>query len=106
MKTRCPACRGEMKEIKDSIKEDNVDYEAYRCTSCGEELMNMKQLRSVAAKYRRLRRAKEIVFAKWGNSVAVRIPNEIIEELKIKVGNHGFIDKDKEGIKIIPIASL
>jgi len=93
-----------MKEIRDNIKEDAIEYEAYRCSSCGEELMNMKQLKSVAAKYRKLRRAKEIVFAKWGNSVAVRIPNEIIEELKIKVGNHGLIDKDKESIKIIPIA--
>ncbi len=87
-------------KIKDKIHEDNVDFEAYKCSSCGEELLDMHQLKGLATKYRELRKAKEITFAKWGNSIAVRIPVEIAEEFKIKAGKHGFINTDEEGIKI------
>ncbi len=98
----CPICKGEMKKINDKIKEDGIEFEAFKCQSCGEEIMDMKQLKSLADKYRKLRKAKEIVFAKWGNSIAVRIPSEIAKEYKIKSGKPGIITKDKEGIKIIP----
>lgn len=100
---KCPICNGEMEKIKDEIKQDKVEFEAFRCNSCGEEIMNMKQLKVLANKYRKLRKAKEITFAKWGNSIAVRIPNDIINEYNITSGKQGILTKDKEGIKIIPI---
>ncbi|MEK6974610.1 MAG: AbrB/MazE/SpoVT family DNA-binding domain-containing protein [Nanoarchaeota archaeon] len=90
-----------MDKIKDLIKEDGIEFEAYKCNSCGEEIMNMNQLNNLAEKYRKLRKAKKITFAKWGNSIAVRIPNEIARELKIKPGKEAFINNDKEGIRII-----
>ena len=100
---RCPICnKGKMEKIKDSIQEDGIEFEAFRCTSCGEEIMNMKQLRGLAKKYRKLKKAKEVTFAKWGNSIAVRIPSDIVEEYKIASGKHGILTKDKKGIKIIP----
>ena len=99
---RCPICKGKMEKIEDTIKQDNIDFEAFRCVSCGEELMDMKQLKSLAQKYRRLRKAKEITFAKWGNSIAVRIPNDIVNEYSITSGKQGILTKDKEGIRIIP----
>ena len=61
----------------------------------------MKQLKILAHKYRELRKAKEITFAKWGNSLAVRIPNEIAEDLRIVEGKHGILTKDKKGIRIV-----
>lgn len=97
---KCPLCAGKMVQVRDNIKEDNIDFEAYKCTSCGEELLDMHQLKGLATKYRELRKAKEITFAKWGNSIAVRIPVDIAEELKIRAGKHGFINTDEEGIKI------
>ena len=99
---KCATCKGKMEKIKDSIQEDNMEFEAYKCTKCGEELMDMRQLRSLANKYRALRKAKEITFAKWGNSIAVRIPMEYAEEFNISPGKHGLLTKDEKGIRILP----
>ncbi|MEK6826572.1 MAG: AbrB/MazE/SpoVT family DNA-binding domain-containing protein [Nanoarchaeota archaeon] len=92
-----------MKKVKDKIEQDGVEFEAFKCGSCGEEIMNMKQLKLLAQKYRKLRQAKEITFSKWGNSIAVRIPTEIVNEYRIKSGKQGILTKDKEGIRIIPV---
>ncbi|MBI5066447.1 hypothetical protein HZA97_09520 [Candidatus Woesearchaeota archaeon] len=69
----CPICKGKMEKIVDEIKQDKVGFEAFKCSSCGEELVNMKQLKELSDKYRELRKSKETIFAKWGNSLAVRI---------------------------------
>ena len=72
------------------------------CKNCGEEIMTMQQLKVLANKYRKLRKAKEITFSKWGNSIAIRIPRDIVEEYQITSGKQGILTKDKEGIRIIP----
>ena len=100
---QCPSCStGEMQRTKDIIEQDGIEFEAYRCKSCLEEILTMKQLKTLASKYRRLRMAKEITFTKWGNSIAVRIPKDIVRELNIEVGSSGILLKDKKEIKIIP----
>ncbi len=99
----CPFCqKGTMEKKKDIMEQDGIEFEAFKCSKCGEEIMTMKQLKILAGKYRKLRSAKDIKFAKWGNSVAVRIPSDIVKEYKISVGKHGTLTKDREGIKIIP----
>jgi hypothetical protein len=87
----------------DRFKEDKVEYETFHCQKCGEELLDGKQLGALAKKYRELRKSKDITFSKWGNSIAVRIPSEMVEEYGIKSGSHGTLTKDKEGMKIIPV---
>jgi len=99
---KCPICRGKMEKVTDVIEKDSIGFEAFKCSACGEEMMNMRQLSALASKYRKLRKAKEITFAKWGNSIAVRIPSEIVEEYSIKPGKQGLLTKEKEGIRIIP----
>lgn len=101
----CPMCGKKMKKIKDVMPVEKICFEAFECSSCGEELMNMDQLKALANKYRKLRKAKDISFAKWGNSIAVRIPKNLVEELGIQEGGHGLITKEKSGILIIPIDS-
>lgn len=99
---KCPTCnKGEMENIKDIIKQDGIEFEAFRCKLCGEEVMNMKQLKNLSQEYRKLKQAKEITFAKWGNSLAVRIPNDIVNEYHLKSGKKGILTKDKYGIKLI-----
>lgn len=99
---KCPTCnKGEMEKIKDTIKQDRIEFEAFRCKLCGEEVMNMKQLKNLSQEYRKLKQAKEITFAKWGNSLAVRIPNDIVNEYHLRSGKKGILTKDKEGIKLI-----
>lgn len=100
---KCPFCnKGTMEVIKDIMEQDSIEFEAYRCPHCREEVMDMQQLKSLATKYRKLKKAKEVTFAKWGNSIAVRIPHEIVSEYRITSGKQGIITKEKEGIKIIP----
>lgn len=99
----CAICRkGKVVVVMDTMPREGIGYELYRCLKCGEEFLDMIQLGKLAAKYRKLRKAREIQFSKWGNSIAVRIPKEIVNEYKIKSGRQGLITKDKEGIKIIP----
>src|SRR3989338_1002519 len=87
----CPTCQGTMEKKKDSMEEDGIEFEAFKCVKCGEEIMNMKQLKALAAKYKKLRNAKEVTFAKWGNSIAVRIPSDIAEQFNISVGKQGTL---------------
>ena len=99
---KCPHCSKVMEKKKDTIKEDGISFEAYYCKECGEELMTMSQLKALAKQYRKLRTSKEVTFAQWGNSLAVRIPHEIADEYHLSPGSHGILTKDKDGIKIIP----
>ncbi len=102
---KCPTCqKGTMEKKKDVIEQDGVGFEAFKCSECGEEIMTMKQLKALAGRYRKLRNAKEITFAKWGNSIAVRIPSDVAEEYNISAGKHGILIKEKEGIKLTPVA--
>ncbi len=67
---KCPNCeKKKIKLKKDIIKQDGVEFEAYHCIKCGEEIMDMKQLKVLTKKYRQLKNSKEITFAKWGNSL-------------------------------------
>ncbi|MBI4141403.1 AbrB/MazE/SpoVT family DNA-binding domain-containing protein [Candidatus Woesearchaeota archaeon] len=99
---KCPICKGNMVVTKDVMPKEKVVFEAYKCEKCGEELMNMQQLKSLADKYMELRKAKDVSFAKWGNSLAVRIPKDIVGELGIKEGTHALVTREKESIKIVP----
>ena len=100
---RCPTCKkGVMSPYEDSIVQDGVTFDAMKCSHCGEEIMTMPQLEDLAGKYRRIRDAKKITFAKWGNSLAVRIPQDIAKKFNIAEGREGTLVKEKEGIMIIP----
>ena len=99
---KCPICQAKMEKKKDVMEEDGIEFEAFKCVKCGEEIMTMPQLKVLANKYKKLRNAKEVTFAKWGNSIAVRIPSDIVQEFKISVGKQGTLTKDKNGIKITP----
>ena len=99
----CPVCqKGTMEKKKGIMEEDGVEFEAYHCSACGEEIMTMPQLKALATKYRKMRAAKEVTFAKWGNSLAVRIPHDIAYEMNLSAGKSGMLLRDKAGIKIIP----
>lgn len=99
---KCPNCKIEMKVVKDEFGDYEIDCELHRCPKCRQEFMDMKQLGRLAKKQKNLMRSQEIVFSKWGNSIAVRIPKYFIREFKIKSGRHGILMKDRKGMKIIP----
>lgn len=89
-----------MNRVKDAIREDNVDFTAYQCSKCGEELLTMGQLKTLAGKYRQLRRSKETKITRWGNSLAVRIPQELARELGIHEGDAAVLKKCGTGFEV------
>ncbi|SRR3989344_1401058 len=100
---KCPKCnKGELVKYQDKIEQDGIAFEAYKCQSCGEEIMNMDQLKELSVKYRKLKVSKEITFAKWGNSIALRIPKEIVNEYHIKSGKRALLSQEDNAIRITP----
>ena len=97
---RCTECKGEMKELTANTPE-GVTYRYFRCGKCGEEIVDMKQLHNVAQKYRDMKtfRAK---ITKWGMSLGIRIPKELVKKYQFKDDEEVMIIPDEKGIKIIP----
>ncbi len=89
-----------MKKLKAETPE-GVEYEYYKCLNCGEEIVDMKQLHKVAEKYRKIK-AYYARITKWGLSLGLRIPKELIKEYQIRPNSKVKIIPEKEGLKVIP----
>ncbi len=97
---RCAECRGTMHELEAKTPE-GVGYSYHRCRNCGEEIVDMEQLHAVAEKYRVLKRY-QVKLSKWGLSLGLRIPKELVEKYHLKDEEKVAIIPEKDGIKIIP----
>jgi Zn-finger nucleic acid-binding protein len=97
----CPYCKKQMQKTKDIIEQDNIEFDVYECKKCGERLMDMKQLNKLANKYRKLKGAKQVKFAQWGNSLALRISKDLVNELSLKPGKGGLMYKEGKELRII-----
>ncbi len=102
MKTekKCSDCKGKMIELKDKTPE-GVEYNYFKCDKCGEEIVNMKQLHDVAQIYREMKKFHAKV-SKWGMSLGVRIPKELVEKYNFHDNEEVTIIPEDTGIKIIP----
>jgi len=98
---KCSECKGEMKELLGKTPE-GVEYKYFKCNKCGEEILNMNQLHKVAEKYREMKRFHAKI-SKWGMSLGLRIPKELVQKYNFKDNNEVTMIPEKEGIKIIPI---
>lgn len=87
--------------MKDVFEEDGVEYEYHHCPKCKEDLLDMAQLHDAAEQYRALKKAKETKLKMWGNSLAVRIPKQFAEELKMIANQKCLILKEKNALKIM-----
>lgn len=97
----CTNCGGEMQELKSRTLED-VEYSYYRCEKCNEEIVDMQQLHNVAEQYRQLKRY-QVKLSKWGLSLGLRIPKQLVEKYRLRDNEEVAIVPEKKGIKIIPI---
>jgi len=95
----CIKCSGKMIEKKD-ITPEGVEYKYFKCTECGEEIVNMKQLHNVAEKYREMKKFT-VKLSKWGESIGIRIPKELIKKYKLKKNEEISLIPEKNAIKII-----
>lgn len=81
MKT-CSECGGEMDELSSKTQE-GVGYVYFKCKKCGDEILSMGQLHHVAEKYREMKRFR-VKLNKWGLSLGLRIPQEIVSKYNLK----------------------
>ena len=97
---KCTECSGQMVELSDKTPE-GVTYSYFKCKKCGEEIVDMKQLHNVAQVYREMKRFNAKI-SKWGMSLGIRIPKELVEKYNFKDNAKVTMIPEKEGIKIIP----
>ncbi len=62
--------------------------------------MDMEQLHEVAEQYRTLRKY-QVKLSKWGLSLGLRIPKELVERYHLKNEEEVAIIPEKKGIKIL-----
>ena len=102
MKMKCPICeKGNLKKGK--IKETMFgiylgEFPAEICSKCHESFTDEKTTRSIeeAAKKKGIwGLGKKTKITKTGNSLAVRIPKEIANFLKLKDGKEAYIYPEK-----------
>lgn len=96
----CSECKGVMVE-KTAKTPEWISYNYFKCNKCGEEIVNMNQLHNVAEKYRVMKRYN-VKLSKWGLSIGLRIPKEIVKKYHFKENEEVAIIPEKKGIRIIP----
>jgi len=89
-----------MRELSGHTPE-GIGYTYFRCTKCGEEMVNRDQLHNVAQKYRAIRNY-HIKLSKWGLSLGLRIPKEIVERYHLQDSEEIILVPEKEGFKLVP----
>jgi len=106
---KCPICdKGELKKGK--IKENMFEvflgeFPAEICTICKESFIdskNMKKIEEIAKKKGIWGLGKRTKITRTGNSLAVRIPNNIVNFLKLKDGEEAYIHPQGKKIVIEP----
>ena len=96
---KCAECKDTMKELKAKTP-DGVEYSYYKCSRCGEEILDMKQLHEVAEQYRTLKKY-QVKLSKWGLSLGIRIPKELVKKYNLKNDGEVSIIPEKKCIRIV-----
>ncbi|MBW2990657.1 AbrB/MazE/SpoVT family DNA-binding domain-containing protein [Candidatus Woesearchaeota archaeon] len=94
---KCSQCNSNMKELKAKTPE-GITYKYYKCSKCGEEIVDMKQLHAVANKYRELKKY-HAKLTPWGKSLGLRIPSELVKKYNFK--EEVTLIPEKKGIRIV-----
>lgn len=102
----CPMCKGKLRKKK--IKEEMFGIElgkfpALVCGKCGESYTDektTKKIEAIAKKKGIWGLGKRTKITRTGNSLAVRIPKEIVDYLHLKEGEKAYIHPQDKGIMI------
>jgi len=97
----CYSCGAKVKEA--IMEKEGIKLCGMKCPKCGEEYFTSSEL----IKYDVLRGKRSLVrkFGVLGDSHIIRIPEKIVEELRIKAGDFGYFEKRAEGILIRPVSA-
>ena len=100
MAKKCFECSGAMDLVRGTRK--GVDYAAYRCVKCGEEIMSLDQ----AANYLdAAQSAKTVSLSKWGKSLGLRIPASIVRKFRLSDKKKARITEEKGSFKVTPLSA-
>jgi len=97
---KCTECKGNMKELAAKTPE-GFEYKYFKCEKCGEEILDMNQLHNIAEKYRAMKRFN-VKISKWGMSLGLRIPKELVKKYNLKDDEEVAIIPEEKGMRIIP----
>ena len=104
---KCPVCgkgtlkKGKTREVMFGV--DLGEFPAEICTKCGESFTDEQTTKAIeeAAKEKGIwGLGKKTRITKTGNSLAVRIPKEIVNFLNLKEGKEAYIHPEKGRIII------
>ncbi|OIO26235.1 hypothetical protein AUJ14_02450 [Candidatus Micrarchaeota archaeon CG1_02_55_22] len=93
-------CGGEFKPTTRKT-EEGIAYEALACNRCKEELLTMKQAKKLA---KALENVYHTTVAKWGKSIAIRVPASVVRKQHLKAGQKAQVipDEDNKGFRVQP----
>jgi YgiT-type zinc finger domain-containing protein len=103
---KCPICNGTLKNgtIKEHMSGVFLgEFPAKICTKCGESFTDENTTEKIAlvAKQKGLwNLGHKTKISRSGNSLAVRIPKEIVDFLKLREGSDAYIRPEKDKIII------
>lgn len=89
-----------MNEFKAETPE-GIEYDYFKCSKCGEQVVDMQQLHAVAEKYRKIKTYYAKLSA-WGLSLGLRFPKELAKKYHFTSNKRVKIIPEKEGVRIIP----
>jgi hypothetical protein len=95
----CNKCKIKMEE-KESVLKDGTPYKHYYCSKCKDSFLDMKQLHNVAEVFKK-RRKNTAKLSRWGVSLGVRIPKELVLKYKLKEKSEVTFIPEENGIRII-----
>jgi hypothetical protein len=95
----CTKCKILMEE-RASLLKDGTPYKYYYCNKCKDSFLDMKQLHEVAEIYRE-RKRNIAKLSRWGVSLGVRIPKELVERYKLKEKTEVTLIPEEGSIRII-----
>lgn len=99
---KCSECGKQMDEKK-GVTPDGIQYTYFKCSKCGEEILDMKQLHEVAEQYR-IMNQYHVKVTRWGQSLGLRIPKELAKKYQFKANDEVALIPEKNNIKIVPTA--
>lgn len=105
--TTCPICeKGTLKPVKEKHVLFGVDLGTYpgeKCFECGEVFTDssvIQKIEAVAKQKGIWGLGKKTKISRTGNSLAVRIPKEVADYLKLKEGTEAYIHPEKNKLVI------
>ena len=81
--------------------DQGLEYEFFRCSGCGEELVNTAQLQEVMSKTADIKTYNAKI-TQWGQSLGIRIPKELVVQHNIASNEEVKIIPDGRGFRIVP----